>query len=42
MLKQHNATFYRSVGHGVFDPDDAAQHKLLGRAPLLLLLWTPP
>ena len=31
VLKQHNATFYRSVGPGIFDPDDNSLHKLLGR-----------
>ena len=31
VLKHHNATFKTAVGPGVFDQDDASQHKALGR-----------
>ena len=30
VLMQHNATFHRSIGHGVFNADDDEQHLLLG------------
>lgn len=27
VLMQHNATFHRSIGHGVFNADDDEQHR---------------
>ena len=39
VLKQRNATFFKTVGQSVFDPDDGTQHRPLGRQPCDAEMW---